>query len=71
MDDADRAGRDRLVADMVIEEVSDDVGHAVSWRFRALPVNDRDGNPPALERLHDSTSDEAATTSDQYATTDL
>ena len=70
MDDAERAGRHRLVADMAVAEVSDDVSHAVARPFGTLPVNDRDGNPPALERLHDSTANEAATTSDQYATTD-
>jgi hypothetical protein len=70
VDDADRAGRHRLVADIVIAEVSDDVGDAVAWSVGALPIDDRERNPPASEPVHDGTADEAATTRDQYATID-
>ncbi len=69
MDDADRAGGHRLVADVVIAQVSNDVGHVAARPVGAHPVDDRDGNPPALKRLDDSTADEAATTRDKYATT--
>jgi hypothetical protein len=69
VDDADRAGCHRLVADMLIAEVSDDVGH-VGRPEGALPVDDRDWSPGGFERLDDSTADKSATTRDKHATSD-
>jgi hypothetical protein len=70
VDDADGAGSDGFVEDVVIAEVSDDVGHAVERTVWGLSVDDRNGSSRALEPLHDGTADETATTRDQYPTTD-
>jgi hypothetical protein len=68
VDDADGASGEGFVTDVLVSEVADDVGDAVERTFRALPIDDRERNPPSSEPVHDGTADEAATTRDQYAT---